>query len=261
MSPVDLPFFFAFTDHLARKGVLCPRALPDRKGRPIGELAGRPAAIITFMEGADVAPKDITPAHCAAVGVLAAQMHVAADGFVMNRPNTLGLGGWKTLIVETMGKADQVIPTLTKIMADEIAYLEAVWPASLPGGVVHADMFPDNVLFDRMDIGGVIDFYFSCSDYYAYDLAIIINAWCFDVTGVFQHERFKAMMRGYESVRKLDIVERHTLPILLRGAALRFLLTRLYDWVNHDPAAVVTPKEPHEYFAKLIFHQNERIAA
>jgi homoserine kinase type II len=260
VSPVDLPFFFAFTDHLARRGVLCPRALPDKEGRPIGMLAGKPAAIITFMEGRDVAAADITPSHCYAVGQLAAQMHVASYDFTFNRPNNLGLGGWKTLAVETMGQADMVIPTLGRIIVDEIEYLESVWPEKLPGGVVHADLFPDNVLFDGNDIGGVIDFYFSCSDFYAYDLAIIVNAWCFDEAGVFLRTRFDAMMKGYESVRSLDFYERLVFPDLLRGAALRFMLTRLYDWINRDPQAVVTVKEPHEYFAKLIFHQNERIA-
>lgn len=259
VSETDLPFFFAFTDHLARHGVLCPRALPDRGGRVICTLAGRPAAIITFMEGRDTAPADITAAHCAAVGEVTARMHSAAESFALERPNNLDLGGWKPLAVATMAQANDVIPGLAKTIADEIYYLEEVWPFALPRGVVHADLFPDNVLFDGMDIGGVIDFYFSCTDYYAYDLAIVINAWCFDASGVFRPDRFSALILAYESVRPLEEIERNALPDLLRGAALRFLLTRLYDWVNHDPAAVVTPKEPHEYFAKLIYHQNERI--
>jgi homoserine kinase type II len=260
VSPTDLPFFFAFTDHLARGGVLCPRALPNLRGQGIGTLAGRPAAIITFMEGRDVASPAITPAHCRAVGDIAARMHRAADGFALGRPNNLDLGGWKTLAMATMQKAGDVIPGLAKTIADEIYYLEEVWPFALPRGVVHADLFPDNILFDGDEIGGVIDFYFSCTDFYAYDLAIIINAWCFDTAGVFHPDRYAALMAAYEKVRPLEVIERNALPDLMRGAALRFLLTRLYDWINHDPAAVVTPKEPHEYFAKLIWHQNERIA-
>lgn len=259
VDPADLPFFFAFTDHLARDGILCPRALPDRAGRPVTTLADRPSAIITFMEGADVKPAAITPDHCAEVGATAARMHGAAAGFTLHRENDLSLRGWKQLAAATMADADDVIPTLGQMIVNEIDYLESAWPKDLPRGVIHADMFPDNVLFDRMEIGGVIDFYFSCTDFFAYDLAIIINAWCFDEAGVFQPERFHKMMRAYETFRPLTVAERAALPVLLRGAALRFLLTRLYDWVNHDPDAVVTPKEPHEYFAKLVFHQNERI--
>ena len=261
VSETDLPFFFAFTDHLSRGGVLCPRALPNLKGNPVGILASRPAAIITFMEGRDVPSANITVDHCRAVGALAARMHLAADGFPLARENSLDLGGWKTLAVATMKQAGTVIPGLAKTIADEIYYLEEVWPFALPRGVVHADLFPDNVLFDGPDIGGVIDFYFSCTDYFAYDLAIIINAWCFDAAGVFRRERYAALLDAYNKVRPLEIIERNALPDLMRGAALRFLLTRLYDWVNHDPSAVVTPKEPHEYFAKLIYHQNERIAS
>lgn len=261
VSETDLPFFFAFTDHLSRGGILCPRALPNMLGQPLGALAGRPAAIITFMEGRDVTAAQITADHCRAVGALAARMHQAAEGFPLGRENTLDLGGWKTLAVATMKQAGAVIPGLAKTIADEIYYLEEVWPFALPRGVVHADLFPDNVLFDGPDIGGVIDFYFSCTDFYAYDLAIIINAWCFDAAGVFRRERYAALMGAYNAIRPLEEIERNALPDLMRGAALRFLLTRLYDWVNHDPAAVVTPKEPHEYFAKLIYHQNERIAS
>lgn len=261
VSPADLPFFFAFTDHLAQRGILCPRALPSRDGRPVNMLAGKHAVIITFMEGTDIAPASIAPVHCAAVGVMAAQMHKAAQGFTLQRPNVLDLGGWKMLAAQTLADADRVIPTLARIVADEIGYLESSWPMTLPRGVIHADLFPDNVLFDGTSIGGVIDFYFSCTDYYAYDLAIIVNAWCFDPEGNFSDERYRAMIRAYESVRPLIPMERDAFPDLLRGAALRFLLTRLYDWINRDPQADVTPKEPHEYFAKLIFHQNERIAA
>lgn len=260
-DPADLPFFFAFTDHLARRGVLCPRALPGTDGAAIRALAGRPAAIITYMEGTDVAPAAITPAHCAAVGDMLARMHGAAASFVGARNNALGLAGWESLAARTAAQADDVIPTLRGLIATELDYLRGAWPVDLPRGVVHADLFPDNVLFDRMDIGGVIDFYFSCTDFYAYDLAIVINAWCFDHTGIFRQDRLTSLLGAYESLRPLSAAERAALPDLLRGAALRFLLTRLYDWVNHDPAAVVTPKEPHEYFAKLVFHQNERIAA
>jgi homoserine kinase type II len=259
VDPADLPFFFAFTEHLAAQGVPCPRGVPDHNGRVLRQLAGRPAVMVTYLDGFDVKPAEITAGHCGAAGALAASMHKGAEGFVLRRPNDLSLPGWKSLYMATMAKADDVIPGLVKTIADEIGYLEGAWPIYLPQGVVHADLFPDNVLFDKYDVKGVIDFYFSCNDYYAYDLAILINAWCFDAGGVLRRDRLEALMIGYESVRPLEDIERAAMPDLVRGAALRFLLTRLYDWVNHDPAAVVTPKEPHEYYAKLIYHQNEKL--
>lgn len=260
VDPADLPFFFAFTDHLAARGVPCPRGVPDHNGRVLRALAGRPAVMITFLGGQDIKPVEITAAHCGAVGALAGSMHKASEGFALRRPNNLGLPGWKSLYMATMGQCDEVIPSLTKIIAEEITYLEGAWPIYLPHGVIHADMFPDNVLFEGYDVRGVIDFYFSCNDFYAYDLAILINAWCFDQGGVLRKDRVEAMMIGYESIRPLEEIERGAMPELVRGAALRFLMTRLYDWVNRDPNALVTVKEPHEYYAKLVYHQNERFS-
>lgn len=259
-DPADLPFFFSFSSHLASRGIDCPRVLPDRKGGTVGLLCGRPAAIITFLEGRDITVAEATPAHCASLGTVLARMHVAAlDGFSGRRDNALGLDGWRMLAEKTQARADSIAPGLAQDIADEIAFLARAWPRDLPQGAVHADLFPDNVFFTGTQVSGVIDFYFSCTDYFAYDLAIVMNAWCFDINHTMADIRMRAMIDAYQSVRPLSTDEHAALPVLLRGAALRFLLTRLHDWVFHPPGALVTPKDPLEYLKKLHWHRGHDV--
>ena len=262
VDPVDLPFFFAFTDHLSHHKIPCPSVVRDRNGVMLRALSGRPSAIIKFLDGRDVDPRKITPAHCASLGRFLGKMHKAAQSLDQNRDNTLSLDGWRDMASVMASRADSVEPGLQRVIADEVLFLERHWPGpdSLPRAVIHADIFPDNVFFKGCDVCGVIDFYFSCTDFLAYDLAIIINAWCFDARGHILPKRLQELMAGYESVRKLNKQEKENLSVLCRGAALRFLLTRLNDWVFHPEGALVKPKDPLEYLEKLKWHQNHDLA-
>ncbi|NCC21300.1 MAG: homoserine kinase [Alphaproteobacteria bacterium] len=251
----DLPFFFAFKEHLAKAGIACPSAVDSRKGTAINVLCGRPAAIVTFLEGGDVKPANIAVSHCAQVGEAVARMHLAARNFPLTRVNSVGLDAWKSLASRTASHADDVEPGLARFIADELRFLEANWPRNLPRAAVHVDIFPDNVFFHEGQFAGIIDFYFAATDFLAYDLALVINAWCFDPENRFSEARYDALLNAYESLRPLTEEERANMTLLCRGAAMRILMTRLHDWVFHPPGAVVTPKDPAEYIEKLRFHQ------
>lgn len=249
----ELPFFIGLMHHLAEKGIPCPEPVADRDGNILQRLCDKPAAIVSFLNGRMT--DAITPGLCRQVGTAMANMHIATDDFKLSRHNALSLDGWAGLISRCLEKGDTVAHGLTHELVDELRHLINHWPdmGTLPFGVIHADLFPDNVFFEQGELCGIIDFYFACSDFLAYDLAIAMNAWCFDAQNVFQTDRARAMMEGYESVRPLQAEEKDALPILLRGAALRFLLTRLYDLINHPAGALVKPKDPLEYRAKLHF--------
>lgn len=248
----DLPFFLSLMTYLAESGVPTARAIAQRDGTMLGQLCGRPAALIEHLNGvATLAP---SPDHCHMAGTALAQMHLASAAFEGTRANSLGLVGWADLLTKTAPRADEVQSGFGALLQAEWDALQAIWPTGLPQGVIHADLFPDNVLFDGSEIGGLIDFYFACTDAYAYDLAITLNAWCFDESGSFLAEHAAAMTKGYQSLRPLSAEERSALPALARGAALRFALTRLNDWLTHDPDALVTPKDPLALLPNLRFH-------
>lgn len=254
-----LPFFFAFALHLANKNIHCPCPLPDRTGKLFSTLAEKPAAFMTFLEGQDIKPAAVTPDICAQVGEMVARMHIGAEGFDMQRHNSMGMAAWKELAAKTTDQANDIEAGLGELMTDELAYLEQNWPDNLPRAVIHADIFPDNIFFKEGKIHAVIDFTFSCTDFLAFDLAIVINAWCFDDDCVFQQDRFDALIKTYQSVRVLTNSEKENLSLLCRAAAMRILSTRLYDWVFHDPDDFVQPHDPGEYLEKTRFHQNEQI--
>lgn len=249
----DLPFFLGLMEHLAEKGIACPLPVAGRDGVALRELCGRPAVIVTFLAG--MWPRRIMPQHCAQLGEALARLHLAVGDFRMERPNALALPGWKDLFAKSAERADEVAPGLRATLETELAALEANWPVGLPAGVIHADLFPDNVLFLDNKVSGLIDFYFACSDFLAYDLAVTLNAWCFEADGAFNSTKGRALMRAYQAVRPLSPAERRLLPLFARGASLRFLLTRLYDWLNQVPGALVKPKDPMEYARKLVFHR------
>ena len=255
VAPQDLPFFLGLMDHLAAKGIACPTPIHGRDGQALRSLAGRPAAMVSFLNG--MSPRRILPAHCAGLGRGMAQMHLAAEGFKLTRANSLSLDGWQRLYGETKTLANDVAPGLEGLIEGEVAWLTANWPAaeSLPRGIIHADLFPDNVFFLNDKLSGVIDFYFACHDRLAYDLAICLNAWCFEPDGMFNISKARSMLSAYRDVRLITDAELAALPMLARGAALRFLLTRLYDWLNRPEGAWVKPKNPMEYVQKLRFHQ------
>ena len=253
VAPADLPFFLGLMEHLAARGIPCPTPIRGRDGESLRTLAGRPAAIVSFLEG--VWPRRTQPRHCAALGAALAALHLAGADFARRRANALGPAGWRPLFEACRPRADEVAPGLAAAIADELARLERGWPRSLPAGVIHADLFPDNVFFQGFRLSGLIDFYFACNDVFAYDVAVCLNAWCFERDGAFNVTKARQMLAAYRRVREVTDDEVAALPLLCRGAALRFLLTRLYDWLNQVDGALVKPKDPREYLAKLRFHQ------
>ncbi len=253
----DLPFFLGLMEHLSGKGYSCPMPVKDRLGDDLKTLSDRPAAMVTFLQG--FGPKRASPQQCEAVGEVMAEMHLASDGFALTRENGLALESWRPLLEDSADRADEVRPGLLEEMRGEIAYLEAHWPRDLPRGVIHADLFPDNVFFLGGRVSGVIDFYFACNDQLAYDLAVCLNCWCFEdapFSAEFNITKARALLRGYNRVRPLEDRELAALPLLARGAAMRFFVTRLYDWLNTPQDALVKRKDPLEYVRKLNFHRD-----
>jgi len=256
VNEADLPFFMNLLEHLSDKGITCPTPLKDSNGHALGTLAGRPAAIFTFLAG--MWPRKIKTSHCAELGKALAQLHVAGQDFDMKRPNDMGIKDWRGLLDKCLQHADEVQEGLGEKLSAELDYLEPCWPSNLSKGIIHADAFPDNVFFRDEKCSGLIDFYFACHDIFAYDLAICINAWCFEKDGDFNVTKAKMMLSNYRKVRDFSDEEVEALPLIARGAALRFLLTRLYDWVNTPKDALVKPKDPLEYYKILKFHQHVR---
>jgi homoserine kinase type II len=256
----DLPYFLGLMEHIAERGFTCPIPVRSRDGQALRRLAGRPAAIVTFLTG--MWPSRITADHCKALGTALAEFHEAGADFPMIRPNNLSVAGWRALSdrIDPVA-ADRVRRGLADDIATELSFLEANWPADLPRGTIHADLFPDNVFFEDNTLTGFIDFYFACTDWLAYDIAVCLNAWCFERDGSFDIVRGRALIRAYDAVRPLTEAELKALPILAQGAALRFLLTRLYDWINHPEGALVRKKDPLEYYTKLGFHRHARSVA
>ena len=253
VTPEDLPYFLGLMEHLARRGLACPTPIHGRDGEVLRELCGRPAAITSFLSG--VWPLRPAPSHCGPLGEALAKMHVAGLDYPAQRKNALSVAGWRKLFDQSEARADEVEPGLAKELAGELDELAARWPRDLPEGVIHADLFPDNVFFDGDELSGLIDFYFACNDFLAYDLAICLNAWCFEPDTSFNITKARLMINAYRKVRSCSVAELSALPLLARGAALRFLLTRLYDWLNQVDGAMVKPKDPMEYLKKLRFHR------
>jgi homoserine kinase type II len=253
VKETDLPFFVGLLEHLVKKGVNCPQPVRNRRGEALGRLADRPAAIVTFLDGLWIRRPNAR--HCASVGEALGHMHRAGADFAMQRPNALSIGGWPALFETARDRADEVAPGLAEETAVELAALQQVWPQDLPAGVIHADLFPDNVFFLGDRLSGLIDFYFACNDSFVYDLAIGLNAWCFEPDASFNITKGMALINGYERVRRLTDREIEALPIMARGSALRFMLTRLVDWLNVPPGAKVVPKDPLEYLKKMRFHR------
>jgi homoserine kinase type II len=256
VDPKDLPFFLGLMDHLAARGINCPKPIHGRDGNALRTLAGKPAAITTFLHG--LWPRRILLQHCRPVGEALAALHLAGQDFGLKRPNALSVAGWRPLFDASRRHIDQA---LQAELQSELDFFERNWPAGLPAGVIHADLFNDNVLFLHDRLSGLIDFYFACNDAFSYDVAICLNAWCFEVDGSFNTTKARALLQGYGDVRPLGEDERKVLPLLARGSALRFLLTRLYDWLHTPADALVKRKDPQEYLAKLRFHRDTKSIA
>lgn len=253
VNEADLPFFMDLLDHLSAKGCRVPRFIADREGNKLQQLAGRAACLIEFLTGISVTEPTAAQSHSA--GRALGEMHAAAADFTGSRRNALDLAGWHELANKCGDHFDEIQPGLARRVADELAYMDANWPAALPHAVIHADLFPDNVLMHGDEVTGLIDFYFSCTDVRAYDLAVTHGAWCFDFDGsVYHADRAAALVKGYEESFGLNVAERAAFPVLCRGAALRFMLTRAYDWINTPPDALVTRKDPLAFLRRLDFY-------
>jgi homoserine kinase type II len=254
VAEADLPFFAGLMEQLAAKHVPCPMPVHARDGAALRRVKNKPAMMVTFLEGASTS--SIQNPHMTELGRHLANMHLGAAGFPLARPNALSLSGWQTLCAKILPRADEIVAGLADVLHEEIQYQEAAWPAHLASGVIHADLFPDNVFFDKdAKLTGLIDFYFACNDMLAYDIAICMNAWCFEKGRDFNITRAKLLLRGYNDVRPLPEAELAALPVLARGASLRFLLTRAHDWLFPVAGALVTPHDPLEYLRKLRFHR------
>ncbi|HLK80580.1 MAG TPA: homoserine kinase [Xanthobacteraceae bacterium] len=249
----DLPFFLNLIEHLAARGLTCPQPIRSRAGEALGRLVNRPAAIFTFLDGMWIRRPNVK--HCGAVGDALAKLHLAGADFGMTRRNALSVEGWRSLFDTAQGRADTLQKGLSQAIGSELALLEREWPRDLPQGIIHADLFPDNVFFLGDRLSGLIDFYFACTDALAYDVAICLNAWCFESDHSYNITKGRALLKAYMRSRGLTEREIAVLPILCRGAAMRFLLTRLVDWLEVPPGALVRPKDPLEYYRKLRFHQ------
>lgn len=252
VDPAELPWFVGLMQHLAGQGIVCPLPVAGTDGEPLRHLAGRPACVTTFLPG--VWPRRVRSEHCGPLGAALAQLHQAGIGYAPERPNALGPSNWRPLLEHCLPRADQVQPGLAAELEAALDHILAAWPTDLPRGHIHADLFPDNVFFLDGHLSGLIDFYFAATDLFAYDIAVCLNAWCFEQDYQFNVTKARALLRGYTAARPLSAAERAALPVLCQGAAIRFLLTRLYDWVNTPEGAMVTRKDPLEYLRRLRFH-------
>ena len=256
VDPAELPWFLGLMEHLATRGIVCPQPVRGRDGEALRQLSGRFAAITTFLPG--VWPRRVRPEHCAPVGAALAALHLAGADFSPTRRNALGPDGWQPQLSRAQTQADSMQPGLGEELRSALARILAAWPGGLPVGHIHADLFPDNVFFLDGRLSGLIDFYFAATDTLAYDLAVCLNAWCFEPDFSLNVTKARAMLLAYQATRPLLPAERAALPVLCQGAAIRFALTRLYDWINTPPGAMVTRKDPMEYVRRLRLHMAAR---
>lgn len=250
----DLPFFLGLMRWLADRGFPSAAPVADRLGAVLKTVRGKPCAIVGFLPGLSV--RRPTVAHCREAGGGLAALHVAAEGFDLHRANDLGQSAWAAMFAPLAEAAEDLKRGLAATIRADLARLATNWPQGLPQGVIHADYFPDNVFFRAGRFAGAIDFYFACEDALAYDVAVALNAWCFEADGSFNVTAARALVSGYEAIRPLSAAERAALPVLAHGAAMRFFLTRLHDWGATPAGALVRPKDPLEYERKLAVHRS-----
>jgi len=257
VSSEDLPFFIELKNHLYKKNFLCPQPIPNKEGKIINQIMNKSCVLISFLKGSKI--KTVTNEHCNQVGKILSSMHFFTSDFLYKRPNSMGYSNWHKIFIKCKNLPSANYEKLLSIVENELFFLNKNWPLNLPRGIIHADVFQDNVFFVENKFSGLIDFYFSCFDFLAYDIALTINAWCFDSSEKFYESKFKSLIEGYEDKRKLENEEKKNLSILLRGAAIRILITRLHDQLFHLEGAFVEPKNPEEYVKILKFHQKNDI--
>ena len=249
----DLPFFINLKKHLVQKNFLCPKPISNKKGQTINILKNKPCILISYLKGKKV--QSASKNHCEQVGEKLSLLHADALDFKQKKENKMNYNQWENIFLKCKTSKNKDYIYLFNFIEKELLFLKENWPISLPKGIIHADVFQDNVFFINDKFSGLIDFYFSCTDYLSYDLALAINAWCFDIKGNFYENKLLAISKGYEVNRTLLKEEKKSLSILLRGASIRILLTRLHDKIFHIDGAYVEPKNPIEYVKILEFHQ------
>ena len=253
----DVPFFMNLQKHLSKAGFACPLPIENKNKKIINTLCNKTAIIISFIEGEKVS--DIKPVHCFQVGEMISNFQKITKNFTEKRNNGLNINNWKSIFSKCIEINEHRYIDLISPIQNELEYLENYWPSNLPRGIIHGDIFQDNVFFIKNKLSGLIDFYFSCYDYYAYELALTTNAWCFDIKNNFINENFESLLDGYLKFSKINSNEKEHFNTLLRGAAMRILVTRLHDQLFHPDGAIVIPKNPLQYFEILKWHQNNKI--
>ena len=253
----ELPFFINLKNYINENNFKCPKPIKDKKDNIVNSIRNKKAIIISFIEGSKLSLPKIN--HCNEIGKMVGNLHNITKNFREQRINSLGLNEWKLIFSKCIKNDNNNFQKVFENLKLELDYLEENWPTNLPSGVIHADLFKDNIFFKDNKISGVIDFYFSCNNFFIYDLAIVINDWCFynKVTSL-DINYFNAILKGYENVRKLNKNEIKSLNIILRAAAVRILVTRLYDYIYHPTDAVVIKKDPIQYYKILLWHQNNK---
>ena len=254
----DLPFFINLKLYLNQNNFKCPRPIQNRNGEIINSIKNKKAVIISFIEGNKIDKPNIN--ECNEIGKMLGNLHNLTINFNESRQNSLDIKEWKNLLSKCTKNEDKKFDIILKEVENEIDFLESVWPKNIPAGVVHADLFKDNVFFKDEKITGVIDFYFSCYHFFLYDISIVINDWCFDSNGkIFNYEYYKAILNGYNEHKKITQQEIDSFNIILRSAAVRILVTRLHDYIFHPKDAIVLKKDPYQYYNILKWHQSNNI--
>ena len=254
----DLPFFISLKNHLINKNFYCPKPILDKNNKSINNIKNKSCVLISYLKGSKV--NQITKEYCNQVGEILSLFHKHTGDFIKNRENNMSYSQWKVIYSKCRKSTNKEYGEVINVIEKELIYLKAKWPKNIPRGTIHADVFPDNVFFENKKFSGLIDFYFACQDFLSYDLALTINAWCFDHEDKIDFDKFSSIINGYQINRNLTNEEKNSLSILLRGAALRILLTRLHDKIYHSEGAFVEIKDPTEYLNKLKFHQNNNMA-
>ena len=253
----DLPFFIGLMKNLFDKKFPAPEPVINKNGNYISEIKGKKAAVISFLKGR--AKNILNPNHCYEVGLYTGKLHLITKDLPGKRNNELSVVSWRKIYNKVKNNCEKIHPNLTKIIEKNLKIIENKWPKKLPSGIIHADLFPDNIFFDNEKLTGIIDYYFSCKDFYAFEIAICLNALCFEGKNEnlsFNVTKAKKFIDGYSSIRKLSNEEKDSLKILCQGAAMRFLLTRVFDYLNLTEGAIVKIKDPLEYLKRLEFHES-----
>tara|TARA_B100000902_G_scaffold395378_1_gene453835 strand:+ start:976 stop:1944 length:969 start_codon:yes stop_codon:yes gene_type:complete len=255
----DLPFFSNLMTSLNKENFKCPVPLINKQNKTITNFEGKKLMIVTFLEGK--AKQDLTPANCRSIGIEVAKMHEITKNFKFKRKNNLSVNSWRNLFNSVKEKCSEIHKDLPKLIEENLKDIENNWPKNLPRGIIHADLFHDNIFFTKDKFSGIIDFYFSCEDFFAFEIAICFNALCFDGSKdnlSFNVTKAKNFIDGYTSIRKLTDEEKSSIKVLSQGAAIRFLLTRVFDALNTVEGAIVKTKDPVEYLKRLEFHKNAK---